>query len=265
MFLTRRKPSSPTQDWQERRWEYRLVVPPDNSVRMTLIRQDEIQIRTTLIDLTVRGARFRLRGEGAHFDSDALFQAVITTDGSWVVRTPARVRRQLVTPDGVEWGLEFINHGNLYGQWENALGQFFNRRSNLRTRLDFGRPLMGNLASKGIKMSGAVYDLTTRGAGLVLSHIEAAPLKLNDPARLTVLLPGLDRKLMGPAVIRSRRRFDDRDIVGIEFDLSDPEGFAAHERLIAEYCARRELELVQWQESWVREEDEEDRDPSDDS
>jgi len=68
-------------------------------------------------------------------------------------------------------------------------------------------------------------------------------------------LPGSKKELTGQATIRHRRRFDERDIVGVVFDLDDPAGFAQHEDAIAEYCSARRDELARWEEGWQSEEE----------
>jgi hypothetical protein len=39
-------------------------------------------------------------------------------------------------------------------------------------------------------------------------------------------------------------------VVGLVFDLSDPEGFARHEQALAKYCQQRELEMREYEDSW---------------
>ena len=188
MFLRRRKkkfdPAGP-----KRRQQYRVALSDDPTVRLSLVRSDGSEVRTQLLDLTVRGVRFRTCEEGLDLHVDEIFQAVVTADMGWVVQTPAMVRRHQPTGEGNEWGMEFINAGNLFGQWENCLGHYFNRRSNVRLCPDEDLPLGGWLSSRGNKMYGTVYDLSVAGAGILVSHIEAVALELDEDARVGFRLP----------------------------------------------------------------------------
>ena len=249
MFFLRKSKRAP--DWEEQRGEYRMVLPDGHPVRMVVLRQDGVQIPTYLIDLTLRGARFRSNRDASEaLRVDDLVEVVISTDGESSVRTPALIRRRSLVSDGVEWAIEFVNIGNLYGQWDDALGAYFNRRSHLRIAPDLDRPLSASLASKGNRMMATVYDLTVKGVGLLVSHAEATALKQFDPARVSLRLPKTRKELSGPATICQHRRFDDRDVVGLVFDLSDPDGFAKHGKALAKYCAEREEEMRAYEDSW---------------
>jgi c-di-GMP-binding flagellar brake protein YcgR len=251
MFFSRKKNKASEA---ERRVAYRSLLPEDHPLRMFIRRSDESIIETELIDLTISGASFRLLEQyPAEFQVDEMFDVAISIGAGLEVHTPAVARRDVSGPGGIEWGVEFINIGNLYGQWDNILGQYFNRRTRVRVGIDLDRPLSASLASHGAKMLATVYDLTIHGVGLLVSHIEAGPLKLEADARVTIRLPDSKKEIMGWASIRQHRRFDQRDVIGLRFDLSDPEGFAKHEAVIAEYCTEREQELTQWEEGWSEE------------
>jgi hypothetical protein len=176
---------------------------------MVVLRHDGVQIPTYLMDLTLRGARFRSnRDAGQALHVDDLIEVVVTTDGESSVRTPALIRRRSLVAEGVEWAIEFVNIGNLYGQWDDALGPYFNRRSHRRIAPDLDRPLSASLSSKGNRMMATVYDLTVKGVGLLVSHAEATALKQFDPAKITLRLPKTRKELSGGGTICQLRRLD---------------------------------------------------------
>ena len=247
MLFGRKK--QPTSDQSERRSEYRLSLPAGHPVLMTLERSEGGRCPTQVLDLSFRGACVRLLDPAARFEVGEVLEAVIG-DGQWSIRTPAMVCRETALATGVEWGLEFINSGNLFGQWDNALGNYFNRRGFPRIAMDLDQAPPAVLSSRGHKMPGAVYDLTVEGVGLLVSHVEAVPLRIDNPARITLKLPTRRRPMEGGGTLRNLRRFDNRDIVGLQFDLSEPKGFAQYQVEIAEYCQQRELELAQWEQGW---------------
>lgn len=99
-------------------------------------------------------------------------------------------------------------------------------------------------------MTATVYDVSVRGAGLLVSHIQAVALNEGATARVKLKLPGSKKELSGSARILHTRRLDQRDIVGLAFDLDDPEGFAQHEQAIAAYCSERLAEFARWEDGW---------------
>ena len=248
MFFSRRKKER-AHEREDRRGEYRCVLPADHPVSMTVERADGSRFEAEPLDLSVRGASFRTSGDGLDvLVNEEVVDLVISIGEGLDVRTPGVARRRVDTENGTEWGVEFINLGNLYGQWDNVLGHYLNRRSLMRVKPALDQGLAGSLFSEGHKMKATVCDLNVQGAGLLVGHIEAALLRMGAPARVTFCLPGSKKELVGPARIQHCRRLDQQDIVGLAFDLGDPEGFARHEREIAAYCSELSQGLSRWEE-----------------
>jgi c-di-GMP-binding flagellar brake protein YcgR len=138
----------------------------------------------------------------------------------------------------------------LYSQMEDALGRYFNRRARQRVRPEMDRPLSAHFSSRGQVMWGTVYDLSTKGMGLVVDHVEAARLTKHAEGTVRFQLPDSKKDLEGSVFIRQHRRLREQDMVGLEFDLEQAGGFADHQAELAEYCAEREKRMTELEVSW---------------
>lgn len=149
MFFSRRKKER-AHERDDRRGEYRCVLPADHPVSILVKRSDDTTFEVEPLDLSVRGASFRTSGKNLEgLVEEEVIELVITIGEGRQVRTPGVVRRRIDSEQGTEWGAEFINLGNLYGQWENALGHYLNRRSLIRVEPALDRGLTGSLLSEG--------------------------------------------------------------------------------------------------------------------
>jgi hypothetical protein len=251
MFFRRKKNKRP-KGQPEQRAHYRSELGSNHSLEITLEPPDRSLIPAELVNLTVRGAGVRVPAETATgLEGDDVLEVCISSKRDrWTIKTPAVVRQVNEERGHLSCGIEFINLGNLYSQMEDALGRYFNRRAHLRVHPHFDRPDSVTLSSMGNKMMGTVYDLTTHGLGIVLSHVEAAPLKLETEARVSLQLGRKKAVLDGPTVIRHRRKLSMGELVGVEFDLEHESGFGQHQKLLGEYCAKREREMAAWDSSF---------------
>lgn len=240
----KRNPDSP-----ERR-EYRQVLPPDHPLRMQLVRANGEVIDVLPVDVTARGAGFRTWPD-VEFAKDEVFEVVVAseTDG-WNVCTPAIIRHRENDGDAVDWGLEFVNLGNLYGQWDNALGRYLNRRKQVRVAPELDRKIPIDIRKGDLTTTGVLHDLSPKGLGVAVRHSEAKGIEREDAIQVSFRLPRSRRHLTGTVEIRQIRNVGAQSFLGGEFDLSDPAGFAAHTRQISAYCEKRAKALSDWERGW---------------
>jgi c-di-GMP-binding flagellar brake protein YcgR len=250
MFFRRRKKERTTP---ERRGHYRHPVPPEPGLRITLRREGGEPLEGALIDLTIRGAAVCVPESiaGTIQPSDLLDVAIWSEQEQWRIETPAAVRQARCTDDPAI-GIEFINLGNLYSQMENTLGRYFNRRARVRIQPEFDRPVTAHLSSRGCSLSGTVYDLSTAGMGLIVSHVEAVLLKQDAEARVRISLPGCKKDLSGTGTVRQQLRLGEQNVIGLEFDLEQEGGFCDHHQELSDYCAAVEKAKVDWESAWER-------------
>lgn len=251
MFFRRSRKKGPEQP--DQRAHYRIRLPEDDPLRIWLERPGCEPQEAYLQNLTIRGAGVTtsLTDDGVLSSEDVLGVTIQSTWDSWSIRTPAMVRGAKAGDEGtVDYSIQFINLGNLYSQMEDALGRYFNRRARQRVRPEMDRPLSAQLSSRGQVMWGTVYDLSTQGMGLVVDHVEAARLTVNADGTVRFQLPGPRKDLEGGVIIRQHRRLREQDMVGLEFDLADRDGFVTHEEMLSEYCAEREKRMNELEVSW---------------
>jgi len=250
MFFLRKKQPP------EQREFYRRVLEEDDSMRVLLERFEHNELEASLLDLTMRGAGVRVPApEGqAPKVSDVLEVTIQSQRDGWEIRTPGIVRQVKAQKGGaILCGIEFINLGNLYSQMDDTLALYFNRRSRVRVPAEADSPISADLASTGHRLTAVVYDLTTKGIGLLVRHAEATPLRVDAAAIVRLKLPDSKNDMEGRAFIRQHRALHYQDVVGLEFDLRQTEGFAAYQDQIAAFCARRLAERAKWEEPWCEE------------
>lgn len=247
MFF-RRKKQPPDQ-----RESYRRTPGEFDSIRVVLERSEQDVLDASLLDLTMRGAGLRVPARQAPgLQADEVLELTIESDiDGWKIRTPGVVRQIKPGQGGsIEYGIEFINVGQLYSQMDDMMARYFNRRSRVRVPVDSDRPVAASFYSTGHRLMAVVFDVTIHGVGLLVRHAEATALRVGAPANVSMKLPGSKKEIGGGTFIRQHRAIHDQDILGLEFDLKDLNGFVAHQDLIAAYCAKRLAERDTWEEPW---------------
>jgi len=255
MFFRKKKkgPEPKAPELPEQRAHYRIRPPEDDPLRIWLELPSGEQVEAALLNLTISGAGVRapVTAAGPLSREDVLGITIQSTWDSWSIRTPVMVLGAQPADDGsVDYSVQFINLGNFYSQMEDALGRYFNRRARLRVRPEMDRPLSAQLSSGGQSMWGTVYDLSTEGMGLVLGHVEAARLTPDAEGIVRFRLPGSKAEMVGGVFIRRHRSLREQDVVGLEFDLGSPEGFAQHHAALEEYCVECERQMAELEVSW---------------
>ncbi|MFT5050077.1 MAG: c-di-GMP-binding flagellar brake protein YcgR [Chlamydiales bacterium] len=251
MIFDRRKklPVSP----QDLRAEYRQTLTSDHPLRMLILRGDGSQFETTLIDLTARGAGFETPSAFELHEDEAIEVVVTNEADRWAVRTPAMARHHVDLGGTSVWGVEFINLGNLYGQWDNILGEHFNRRTDPRVAPELDRPTPVTLTLDEHPISATLHDMSPTGMCMAVRHTEVSGLERDTSVHIAFKLPRSRRNLQGTAIVRRNCRAGALDLLGVEFDMTAADGFAKHERTIAAYCKKRAKALSKWEASWNRE------------
>jgi len=234
----------------ELRAEYRHPLPTEHTLRMLIQRSDGSQIETVLVDLTARGAGFEAASDFELHEDEAVEVIVTCQNENWTVRTPAMARHRVASGKTTTWGVEFVNLGNLYGQWDNVLGQHFNRRVDARVTPELDRPVPVMISLDGREFSATLHDLSTRGMGLAVSHREVEHLEREARIEIAFKLPRCRREVRGTAMVRRNCHVGALNLVGVEFDLEAADGFVDHERAIVAYCKKRAKALSRWESAW---------------
>lgn len=137
----------------------------------------------------------------------------------WRILAPACVRGRHGQNGETRLGLEFVNIASLYGQLENRLGSYFNRRRSERMR-ESGRLLKAQIRAGKHRVRVNVVDLSAIGFGGLVSHVEAAFMSTGERISVSLQLHGEKAPIEREATVVRKDRLakDPHDIVGIEFD-----------------------------------------------
>lgn len=219
---------------------------------MKLVRPSGQEIDVQPVDMSVRGAGFRTRTGTDLYEFEVVDVVVSSEANGWMVRTPGILRHGTSDDEGMDWGVEFINVGDLYGQWDRVLGRCFNRRQKPRVSPSLDRRILAEIHVGARRVPAAIHDLTVGGAGLVVQHGSFPEIAHDQVLAISFSLPRSKRKLSGKASVRRLHSAEPLDLIGVEFDLKDPDGFANHEQPIATYCEARAETIAKWASDWQR-------------
>ncbi len=253
MFFKKKGPSPKASKTRaEQRAQYRKRNSKSQSLEATLRVPKWDPLRVELIDLSVRGACVRIAfAQDRNLKVDDVVELVLGSMMRSEVCTAARVAN--ITRDGeshIRYGLEFLNINNLYAQLDSFYSRHFNRRRHMRVVPTLDRKVQVKARWAGEEVTGHVYDISQAGVGIVLSKDSSARVAEVAMLELTLKLPGFEEPLIGRAKVRHRTALNQNTLIGLEFELDDPEGFARHGEALAAFVERRVVEMSQWEKSW---------------
>jgi hypothetical protein len=212
-------------------------------------------VAVELLDMNIQGAGlsmpFHLAPTTA---SDQYYELTVShaRDG-WRVSTFSRVTRvQKLDEQRVHVGLQFVNLGDLYAQLDDALGRYFNRRTNLRLQPGEGQAVTLRVAYKHHRLRGVAHDVSRSGVGVRMSFVQAANFKTGEQVLLTLGLPGSDGPLETPASVRHGYRLEEDVVLGIEFEHDEQSSLHARRKELHAYLAERERALLALQKQLMR-------------
>ncbi len=209
-------------------------------------------LRVELIDLSVRGSCIRIAfAQDRNLKVGDVVELVIGSMMRNEVRTTARVAN--ITRDGeshIRYGVEFLNVNNLYAQLDSFYARHFNRRRHVRVVPTLDRKVQVKARWSDDEVTGHVYDISQVGLGIVLSKDSSARAAEVEVLELTLKLPGFEGELKGRAKVRQRTALNQNTLLGLEFDLDAPDGFAQHVTALGAFVERRAAEMSQWEKSW---------------
>lgn len=199
-----------------------------------------------LHDLSIRGAKVIAGFELAPLaeGSTATLDIHHPLDG-WRVRCTSEVRS--VDSDGgteVVLDLQFVRMGELFSQLDDALGRFFNRRTDDRVKPKTDGDVHVKIAREHHRLRGVAHDLSPTGVGVRLPLAQAAILRSGSAVSLTVDIPELGEPLECPAVVRHGYREGADVVLGVEFDLEADSSMRERRRAYMEYIDDRRYDLA---------------------
>lgn len=254
--LFRRKRDVSVPDRAESRSYHHSPIPDAADLVAHLsLGDDGPPVSVELIDMNIQGAGvalpFHLAPTSAN---DQYYELVVShaRDG-WRVSSYARVTRvQKLDDQRVLVGLQFVNLGDLYAQLDDALGRYFNRRSNLRVQPIDGQAVRLRIEYKHHRLHGDAHDVSRTGVGVRFTLVQASIFKTGEQVGLRLQLPSSSTPLETPATVRHGYRLGQDVVLGLEFGF-DPEcSLSARRKELYTYLAERERAILALQERLVR-------------
>lgn len=227
----------------------RNPIPDSETLVVELDLPDGDMAPADLYDLTIEGSAV-IVPEDLAFDvneEDVVQFTLAHPMHGWSVCTPAKVVRSVPQGPGQTLiALQFINTGNLYSQLDNAMGRYFTRRRNIRVHPDKGKTIEIKVADGSTQFTGKIYDLSTEGIGITLSHEEGQQLHPDMPLSVAFVLPNSDQLIQGEISVRQRRMMGELAFVGALFS----EQFGEYSDIIVDYVRMRKLEDIAFEDSF---------------
>lgn len=236
----------------EQRAQYRKRNSKSQNIEATLRTPKWEPLRVELIDLSVRGASIRIPFvQDRNLKIGDVVELAIGSMMRSEVHTAARVTNiSRENESHLRYGLEFLNINNLYAQLDGFYSRHFNRRRNVRVVPTLDRKVQLKARWGVDEVSGHVFDISETGVGVVLTKDSSARIAEVGTLELSLRLPGVEGELTGRAHVRHRTAMNQHTLIGLEFDLDAPGGFARFRQTLAEFVVRRAAEMSLWEKSW---------------
>ncbi|HVS17381.1 MAG TPA: PilZ domain-containing protein [Planctomycetota bacterium] len=186
--------------------------------------------------------------ELAHGD---VVELVVQSLSHGKVQTPARVvYNREVEGRRVRYGFEFVNAGNLYAQLDTFYARLFNRRSSMRVRPSLDRKVSLKLTTSGGRYEATIAEISSTGVGLVLAAEAGSQFEVGQRVGVEFQLPGTREPFRGHATLVSLRTTPERTVLGLAFDLDEPNGLAEKARALDAFISARAVEMERWESAW---------------
>ena len=227
MFFFKRKPKTPQAN---RREQYRQLPKEVGGLDVVLRGPGEsLPLRCELTDLSVQGLGLQLPGRrNPDLVAGDIYEVVIGSSMHPDILTPVQLRSAHEQTDCWRYGFEFIDTGGLYDQLDDFFVRFFNRRGNRRMRLMAQERIKLHMSWEGGHRDVAVYDVSGSGVGFALSAQDLPAIDRGQRLELSFRLPGNSAELTGHGTLARITLLADRFVLGIAFDLDEPEGLGQH-------------------------------------
>lgn len=235
----------------ERRAAHRLV--PDHAIPVRISAADGRAFRGTVAAMSCRGMTLALPFAGAAgLDVDQVVELEAGAGSNEALVTPARVASlRALDEHWAHLGLEFILIGGVHRQIELFFFAHCNRRGGARAA-----PLAQDVVRVQVQWCGGqltarVHDVSTAGMALSVSPLSAVTLGAGQALSLSFRLPGALRSISGAAEVRYVADLPQRRVIGLAFDLSDPQGIVRELEMIEAFVAERTVRALVWDQSWI--------------
>jgi hypothetical protein len=235
----------------ERRAVHRAI--PSRALPVQLLVPGAAPVWGTVAAMSSRGLSVALPLESTvNLAIDQIVELSVGADGGEGIVAPARAASARALDE--HWahvGFEFILVGGLHQQLERFFLTHFNRRAHVRAA-PLARDVVRVQAQwPGGQLTARVHDLSTSGLALSISTLSAVTLIPGQVLALRFRLPAAVRSIAGAAEVRYVAELPSRRVIGLAYDLSDPQGLARERGLIEAFVAEHAAKTQVWDQSWA--------------
>ena len=245
MFFFKKRNPAPEPD--NRRGPYRVLPHEVGQLSVQLSGQAMAPVVGQLVDLSIHGVGVRLPGgRSSDLIGGDVYDVRIGSKIHPDIATPVQLRSAVEEEESWRYGFEFIDIGDLYGQLDDFFVRYFNRRTNKRMRLLGSERIPLEMSWDGGSRTVQVADISGSGVGFALSAQDLPALEEGDWVAVSLRLPGVEQPLSGYATLARLTLLADRFVLGLAFDLDDPEGFGATRHLLEGFVDERARLRAAW-------------------
>jgi hypothetical protein len=164
---------------------------------------------------------------------------------------PARVTgTRLVDQHAARCELEFIPVAGQSTELERFFFAHFERRSQVRAAPLARDVVRAQLHWPGGQLTARVHDLSAGGMALSISPLSVVQLQTGQELGLRFRLPAAVRSIAGKGEVRYTAELPRYRLIGIAFDLGDPQGIARERAEIDAFVAENAARARAWQQGW---------------
>jgi len=229
---------------RDRRKTYRVALRPCEHLLITVHREHGLPLLGDVVALATQGAgaRFSLRPPPLTL-GESLRISLSTRGGPRPIELLATVASRSDEPDARHYELEFLDSLELRQGLVRRLFRLFNRRGQLRVRMD---DAPAAVRSGGAQQAGPfraqLRDLSSRGLALVVPAEAEEHLRHATHLEVRFRLPGDDAPLQVAGIVRSRQAVPAGLVLGLLLDADGTRRFPAIEERIRCFLRQREAE-----------------------
>jgi c-di-GMP-binding flagellar brake protein YcgR len=230
---------------KERRNAYRVAV--EDAEIHAEVSGENSRATGDALDLSLHGATVRIpSGQHPDFFIGETVAVRLESKQMKPVEIVATVQVRSERDDSTRFGLAFANPAVLHEKVRTELLRFFNERSAFRVEPSVALPVTVQTAGESRALTGQLRDLSTEGAGVVISSHSERTLARCIEVGLEFTLPGQDHPTVLRASIRHRSSVpvDQCVYIGLLFEAEASPNFVAHQEDISAYVASLQGDLL---------------------
>jgi hypothetical protein len=235
----------------ERRAVHRVV--PAHAIPVRLLAGEGVDSRGTVAAMSCRGMTVAVPLESAAgLAVDQVVELSAGADSDEGLVTPARIASTRALDE--RWahlGLEFVLVRGVHQQIERFFQAHCNRRGPARAAPLARDVVRAQAQWPGGQLTARVHDVSCGGMALSISPLSVVSLPPGQALSLRFRLPGALRSISGGGEVRYVAELPRQRVIGVAFDLDDPQGIARELEMLEAFVAERAVRALVWDQGWA--------------